>query len=76
MERVYDENDGYTSDAVLIDRTVRDDLRVLIRGELEAGTPIEALQCVLYNAIQTEILAQSISLKLRKKQKSDKEKQS
>ena len=66
MERVYDENGGYTPEAVAIDNAVIKQMRELIRGELEAGTPIECLEHVVCNSVRKEILHQHLRLKLGK----------
>lgn len=66
MKNVYDENGGYTPEANDLDKEVRDGLRLFIKSELKAGTPIECLQYVIENAVSKEILAQSIALRLEK----------
>ena len=66
MDKVYNTNGGYTSEAVSIANEVRNKMGDLIRAELEAGTPIEALEYIIYSEIHTEILKQSIGLRLGK----------
>lgn len=67
MNKVYDEIGGYTPEAVALDKEVRDSMKLLIGSELESGTPIEVLEHVICNAIRTEILKQSIVLKIGRK---------
>lgn len=66
MDKVYDEIGGYTSEAVAITNKVRKKMTELIRSELEAGTSIEALDYVICSEIHTEILKQSLALRLGK----------
>ena len=66
MKTVYDKIGGYTEEAVNIANEVRRKLESLIREELEKGTPIEALEYVLCGQIHTEILKQSLALRLGK----------
>ena len=67
MDRVYDEIGGYTQEAVALDKEVKDSMKLLIGSELETGTPIEVLEHIMCNAIRTEILYQSIGLRIRNK---------
>ena len=64
MNRVYDEVGGYTQEAVALDKEIKDSMKLLIGKELESGTPIEVLEYVICNAIRTEILRQSIGLRI------------
>lgn len=66
MDRVYNEFGGYTQEADDIDNQVRNEMKSLIRYELEKGTPIEALEYVICNSIRKEILIQSLKLRLGK----------
>lgn len=66
MDRVYDKNGGYTPEAVDIDNQVRNEMKSLIRYELEKGTPIEALEHVICNSVRKEILKQSLGIRLGK----------
>lgn len=66
MDRVYKKDGGYTSEANAIEKEVVNSLRELIRGELEVGTSIEALEYVLTNGIRKEILTQSLYIRLGK----------
>ena len=67
MNRVYDEIGGYTQEAVALDKEVKNSMKLLIGNELESGTPIEVLEYVMCNAIHSEILKQSIGLRIGKK---------
>lgn len=66
MDRVYKEDGEYTNEANAIEKEVVNSLRELIRGELEVGTSIEALEYVLTNGIRKEILTQSLYIRLGK----------
>ena len=66
MDRVYDKGGGYTEEAIKIDREVREAMNSLICRELEVGTPIEVLEYAICSAIRTEILKESIRLRVDK----------
>lgn len=69
MDKVYDDIGGYTRGAVILDKKVKDTMKTIINEELSEGTPIEVLEHVICNAVRTEILKQSIELRINKKNK-------
>ena len=66
MDKVYEDNGGFTEEASVLADKIRNSLRELIREELEIGTPIEVLEYVIYSTIHTEILVQKLHIRLGK----------
>lgn len=69
MLNVYEKDGGYTPEANHINNQVRQLLKPLIQRELDCGTPIEALEHVIYHAVNTEILKQSVEIRIKESTK-------
>lgn len=66
MDKVYEDNGGFTEEASALADKVRNNLKELIRYELEMDTPIEVLEYIILSTIHTEILSQKLRIKLGK----------
>ena len=71
MDKVYDDIGGHTRGAVILDKKVKDTMKTIVKEELSEGTPIEVLEHVIFNAIRTEILKQSLELRINKKKQGE-----
>ena len=66
MDKVYNENGGFTEEASKLANKVRKFLRDLIREELDVNTPVEVLEHVINNTVHMEILTQQLHIRLGK----------